>query len=248
MRHVTSFVFVALATVGFSSVVSAQTKTREQLIEEIGAKRTELSALEGQFLAVSPDDEKAFTELLSQPNTGLIRLLPREVFDGAAYKKIKKTLTMNGGGSYYSFVRLTHKYGQGPDIALDSGHLSVGFAGADYGMIVKLGDIALENLSVTHPLVVPLTRYIPAKTEPDARVEQRRFSSETEIEGLPLKNRVPAEVNAPYLLRSISYGDSDVLVAINVARRDSDGSVIIAWKLLEKYSTPALARETNIVR
>ena len=154
---------------------------------------------------------------------------------------------MNGGGAYYSFVRLTHEYGYGSDISLDSGYLSVGFAGADYGMIVKLGDTPLENLSAPHPLVVPLTRYIPAKTEPDARVEQRRFSRGTEIEGLPLTNRLPVEVNATYLLRSISYGNSDVLVAINVVRRDSDGSLIIAWKLLEKYSTPNLARETNIL-
>jgi hypothetical protein len=281
MRRVHSVVLAALAIVSFSSALYAQTKTREQLIEEIGKKRTELSGLETQFLAVSPDDEKAFAELLNQPNTGVIRLLPREGLDSApqsnqpnigstrlnsrnpndkptyvsqesldvaAASKKQKTLTITGGGSYYSFVKLTHEYGRGSDISLERDHLKVGFAGADYGMIVKLGDIAIENLSVTHPLVVPLTRYIPAKTLTDARVEQKRFSSETEIEGLPLKDRVPAEVNATYLLRSISYGDSDVLVAIKVARKDSDGSLIIAWKLLEKYSVPHLAEATNIVR
>jgi len=248
MRRASILVLVGFALLSVTSIASAQSKTREQLIEEIGSKRSELSALEQQFLAVTEADEKAFAELLSQPNTGLIRLLPRDVFESAVYKKNKKTLTITGGGAYYSFVRLTHEYGYGSDISLDSGHLSVGFAGADYGMIVKLGDSALENLSATHPLVVPLTRYIPAKTEPEARIEQRRFSSETEIEGLSLRNRVPAEVNATYLIRSIDYGDSDVLVAIKVVRRDSDGSLIVAWKLLEKYSTPNLARETNILR
>lgn len=242
MKHLTSFVLLTLVLAGFSSTVSAQTKSREQLLEDISTKRNELSNLEKEFLAVPDADRSAFVELLDQPNTGLIRLLPRDVFDSAAYKKIHKTLTINGGGAYYSFARLTHEYGQGSDLSFESGHFSVGFAGADYGMIVKIGDIPLHDLSTTHPIAVPLTRYIPAQNEPAARVEQRKFSAGTEIEGLALNQRVPVEVNATYLLRSICYRRSDVLVAIRVARRDSDGSVILAWKLLEKYSAPQLAR------
>jgi hypothetical protein len=49
-------------------------------------------------------------------------------------------------------------------------------------------------------------------------------------------------VGATYILRSIDYSESDVLVAFRVVRRDTDGSVIIAWKLLRKYAVPQLAR------
>ncbi|MEK6283404.1 MAG: hypothetical protein AABN95_23880 [Acidobacteriota bacterium] len=43
------------------------------------------------------------------------------------------------------------------------------------------------------------------------------------------------------LLRSIGYRASDVLVAFKVVRQDTDGSVILAWKLLKKYPVPTLA-------
>jgi len=49
-------------------------------------------------------------------------------------------------------------------------------------------------------------------------------------------------VNTTYLLRSIDYGTSDVLVAFRVFRKDSDGGLIIAWKLLNKFPKPELAR------
>jgi hypothetical protein len=49
-------------------------------------------------------------------------------------------------------------------------------------------------------------------------------------------------VNNSYVLRSIDYARSDLLVAFRIVRQDSDGSVVLLWKLLKKYPTPALAR------
>jgi hypothetical protein len=67
-------------------------------------------------------------------------------------------------------------------------------------------------------------------------------STGTVVEGLTVKSRLPLEVKATYLLRSIGFYKSDVLVGFKVLRKDSDGSVIIAWKLLHSYVTPKLAR------
>jgi len=53
---------------------------------------------------------------------------------------------------------------------------------------------------------------------------------------------LPVKVNTTYLLRSINYVASDVLVAFRVVRKDSDGSIIIIWKLLKNYPRPKLAR------
>lgn len=269
MRRASILVLVVSVLLSVTSIGSAQSKTRERLIEEIKEKRSELSVLEKQILDVADSDRTANALLLNQPNTGIIRLLPREGFDTDAMSKVdesrrnqpeamvrlvpsessansskkdKVPLTVNGDGAYYSFERLTHEYGYGSDISLEQGFLKVGFAGADYGMIFKLGDVPVHDLSTEHPLVLALTKYNPAKTEPDARVEQRRFSTGTEFEGMSLKDRVPVEVGATYLLRSISYRRSDVLVAFKVTRKDSDGSLIIVWKLMEKYPVPQLAR------
>jgi hypothetical protein len=54
--------------------------------------------------------------------------------------------------------------------------------------------------------------------------------------------RLPAEIGATYILRSISYDRSDLLAALKVVRQDTDGSLIIAWKLLKKFPKPELAR------
>jgi hypothetical protein len=49
-----------------------------------------------------------------------------------------------------------------------------------------------------------------------------------------------ATQSTTYALRSLCFGTSDVLVVFRVVRIDVDGSVILAWKLLNKYSLPRL--------
>src|SRR5690349_16809459 len=92
--------------------VAAQTESRDDVIKPIQAKRAELAALEQKALAVAASDRDDFASFLSQPQTGIIRLLPRETYDGNA----KRGLAIRGGGAYYSFVNKTHEYGRGSDI------------------------------------------------------------------------------------------------------------------------------------
>ena len=243
MKKITiTALFVIFAYSGFVANSRAQTVSREDLLNEIKAKRSELQALERQFLAPSEEDRAEWTEFLKESHTGLIRLLPRELYDSEVYKKNQRTLTMRGGGAYYSFSRLTHEYGYGSDIELDSGYLSVGFAGADFGMLRKLGDVPLEALSLEDPRAKFMAEYHTPTEEPQARSEARMFSAGATIGDTIYKRRLPVEVKTTYLLRSINYGSSDVLVALRVIRKDSDGSVIIAWKLLSSYPKPELAR------
>ena len=243
----TFWILIVLFALGLTASALAQSKTREQIISEIAAKRKELDSLEQQFLDVSDEDRAGFAQLLSQPNTGLVRLLPREKFDSESYKKERKTITIRGGGAYYSFVRLTHEYGYGSDISLDQDNFQVGFAGFDYGMIVRVLQSSLESLSAESPAVKTVMDYQPPKIEQAIRREQRRFADGTVIDGINLKERVPVEVDATYIVRSISYDQSDVLVGIKVVRKDSDGSVVIAWKLLNTFSTPRAIRDKQEV-
>jgi hypothetical protein len=241
MKRIFVLLLVALLSLLTTSISSAQTKSRQEILAEISTKRTELSNLEKQFLSPTEQDRSDFAELLSQPNTGLIRLLPREVFGQAN----NKGLTVSGGGAYYSFTRLTHEYGYGSDIELQQGRLSVGFAGCDYGMLASLGSLSLNEVSLANPVVALIGRYKPPSVESEVRVEQRRFMSGTTLEGVVLKAYIAADTGMTYVLRSISYDQSDVLVALRVVRRDTDGSFIIAWKLLEKFPAPQLIRNNN---
>lgn len=215
--------------------VAAQTQSREDIIKEIEAKRAEIAVLEKHVLATSDTDREEFAFFLTQPQTGLIRLLPREKYD-------RKLMTMNGGGAYYSFVRSTHEYGRGSDIALEQGQLSVGFAGFDYGILLNVGDVELNQLTPEHLAVRALLEYKPATREADARKEHRALWQGIDLGGFTFKSRLAAKVSNTYLLRSLSYDDSDIAVAFRVARQDTDGSLILIFKVLKKFPAPKAER------
>ena len=143
-------IVAALILIGASSLIAfGQTDSRSELLKAVEAKRAELAVLEKQLLAPSAEDQAACAEFLAQPETGLIRILPREKFESSSSNK--SGLTLRGGGAYYSFSRQTHEYGYGSDIELQGGYLSVGFAGANYGMLLKLDGGRLEDVSIELP-------------------------------------------------------------------------------------------------
>jgi hypothetical protein len=214
----------------------SQTQSREDILKQIEAKRAELNVLENRFLSPAEEDKAKYADFLRQPNTGLIRLLPREKFDSS--REVR--LTISGGGSFYSFTRQTHEYGQGSDIELEQGNLATGFAGADYGIMTNIGDTPLEN--VTAEAAPFLAGYVPPDDLPKARIEQRKWGEGTTADGTSYRERLLAKLNSTYLLRSVNYDRSDLLVAFRVVRIDDDDSVTILWKLLKKYPTPRLAR------
>ena len=234
------FSLAVLATV--SVAVRAQSSSRDDILKDIAAKRDELQRLEDQFLAPAEEDRAAYKEFLAQPDTGLIRLLPRDVYESEVYKKNQKTLTIRGGGAFYSFARLTHEYGLGSDLMLEVGYLSVASAGADYGMMIDLGDVSLDEITKDYPAALSLADYAAAKDEPQARVEQRQVQAGRILDGATYKARVPVKIGTTFLLRSISYDRSDLLVAFRTVRKDTAGSVTIAWKLLKRFPKPELVR------
>jgi len=230
-----------LATLLFASLTAvAQAQSRDDVLKQIEAKRAELAALEKRYIAPAEEDRMTYAEFLRSPDTGLIRLLPREKFD--PYVTKDKSLTIRGGGAYYSFSEQRQEYVNSTDLGLEQGEFSTGFAGANYGMLTSIGDVPLENVSLETPAARILAAHNAAGEEPQARIEQRRVSHGTTIEGTNYKNRLAVRLNTTYLVRTVNYGSSDVLVAFRVVRIDADDSVTILWKQLKKYPTPRLAR------
>jgi hypothetical protein len=165
-------------------------------------------------------------------NPGIVRLLPREKYDGK--------LSIRGGGAYYSFVRLTHEYGLGSDIGLEQNYLSVGFAGCDFGDIVSLGSISLNSVSENNPALQYLVNFKPADhNEPEIR-KQQMAARGIVVNGFKYDDRVnELAVGQTFGLRSINFDESDVLVAFKIVRFGKDGSVILAWKKLKTFPTPS---------
>ncbi|HXM47576.1 MAG TPA: hypothetical protein VN956_06880 [Pyrinomonadaceae bacterium] len=246
-RILTSTLFSLSLFALFGVNTFAQSPSREELLRQVETKHEQLlkdlQKIEKQLLLPSEEDQLTYAEFLTQPDTGLIRLLPREIYDSYAHPE--KRLGLRGGGSYYSFTERNQEYGNGTQIGLEQGSLLVCFAGANYGMVANLGDVPLEEVALGNSAVKFLVSYERADNEPLARVEYRRFGSGVTVNGTLYKTRLPAIVNNSYVMRGISYSNSDIVVAFRVVRKDSDGSMIVAWKLLKKYPTPELARTTE---
>ena len=151
-------------------------------------------------------------------------------------------VTIRGGGAYYSFMDRTNDAVNSSAISLEQGQLATILAGANYSIFISLGDVPLENVSLETSAAQVLAQHTPAEDEPQARIEQRKAMQGASIGGIAYKERLPAKVNSTFVLRSVNYSTSDVLVAFRVVRIDNDDSVTIIWKLLKKFPTPYMAR------
>jgi len=285
-----------------SLTVFAQTPSRADQKKAAEARRAEFKK-KARTLVASKQDRARYADFLKSPNTGLIRLLPREKYIFESYEEatgrsaqpvgptlFERKINQEGpgrtlpgtvgprggstsnpspnegvltnlrdvpsinsgtgqnrrhardGGAYYSFDRLTHAYGYGSDLSLEQGLFNVGHAGADYGFLANLGDVPLESITLDTAQTKLFATYIPVRKESDAREEYRRFQQGVSIDGMLVKSRLPMRLHSTYLLRSINYGDSDLLVAFRVVELDAEGTPLILWKRLKRYLTPLLAR------
>lgn len=213
----------------FNLAALSQDLVRDQKVQKIHDLRSQIAILEKDMLQPDAKDVAAARAVGAEA----VRLLPREKYD--------RVLAIRGGGAYYSFVRKAHEYGLGSDIELQQGELSVGFAGADYGFLIDLGQVDLADINEDLPSLDFLLKYSPPTEEPAIRAEQSK-SRKYEANGFLYQRSLPAIVGHSYALRSIGMSDSDILVAINVLRKDGDGSLIILWKPLEKFAKPTMRR------
>jgi hypothetical protein len=219
------FVFVVLC----GSIAFGQELTREQKLQKISELNSQIKVLEQDFILPDAKDLKQ----AQKEGFEAFRILPREKYD--------RKFTLQGGGSYYSFTTKSHDYQKIPQIGLEQNYLKVGFAGADYGFIADLGETSLANITRETGEVNFLVNYKPPTIEPEVRSEQRK-AHDYEASGFSYKNHIPAAVGHSYVLRAISFDDADVLVVLRVHRKDTDGSLIIFWKLIENFEKPLFAR------
>src|SRR5690349_9642460 len=96
----------------------AQSQDRSRTLQEIESLHEQLKQKEAEFLSPSAEDRALFGAFLSQPDTGIARLLPRG--------KYGDKLSIREGGAYYSFTKLSNSYNEDPQIGLEQGMLSTG--------------------------------------------------------------------------------------------------------------------------
>ncbi|HZI20038.1 MAG TPA: hypothetical protein VEY09_15745 [Pyrinomonadaceae bacterium] len=236
-RTLFALALTALCLACTTAPAAAQEVDRARAAAEIESLREQIRVREAHLLSVPAEDRERYAGVLAQSSTGLVRLLPREKWDGV--------LSMRGGGSYYSFKRLTHEYGSGSEISLERGRFGTGFGGADFGFLVSLGDVPLEGVTAETEGLGFMSSYSPPSEEPAARRHGMEFHP-GRLEGSSTYLRsLPAVAGKTYALRAVSYERADVLVVFRVVRQDSDGSVVLLWKILREFPVPHLARAAS---
>jgi hypothetical protein len=101
----------------------------------------------------------------------------------------------------------------------------------------------LEEVNDSSKGVEYLTKLVPADELAEAERQFHRFEQSIEENGFNYRSSAVWKLNTTYALRSISYGRSDILVTFRVVRQDANQSLIILWKKLKSYSTPALKKK-----
>ena len=222
----------------------------------IGPPKKPKLSKEAKAALSPPDDLKlAYKDFLKQKNTGLIRLLPRkekkEMMMVSAENPIAY-IPFRDGGSSYSFSNRKH----GDDFVSTELRLDmdpykgppgkafwVAVGGADFGFITKLGDVALEDVTVDRKEAKFLVDLVAPNRELAAREYQRMSTSGFELNGVFYKWWVPTENNTTYLQRTIQYDSADLLVAFRTVREEPDGSFVILWKILKKNPIPIFKKK-----
>ncbi len=247
MKRLTTVLLLSLTLVFAVTTINAQnaadSRVQNARLDRTPYPKPEPQVVKEGLLGITEADIEAHQAFLTQPNTGLVRLLPREQNDSEVYK-VEKRLDMRGGGAYFSFHFRAHPYGYGSDISLDRGLLSVGFAGADFGMLTDIGNVEIDSFNVNDPRAAFLLSYQPPTKEAEARLAGQKLYPNLSVDGVAYMRQIRGEVDHTYLVRSIVYDRSDVLVVFRVVKKDEDGSFIIAWKLLKEFSNPKLERNT----
>lgn len=204
---------------------------------------SKLNAKERMLLATHPEDQKKYLNFLSQPGTGLFRLLPYESRGVVTVESLKSSdviLPIKGHGAYYSYSKLRHDLDGWSEIGLQNGNFEVGFARRALGFIGLLGDVPLEAVTLDSKAVGYLHKMDPPTVYQDIMAQGDEIIRLLRVGGFSYSSTIAALANNTYVLRSTISGKADLLVAFRVIREGDDGSFHILWKTLASYPKPNL--------
>lgn len=247
MRHIfTVLIFVIFLT----SMSSAQESSRKQKIQElqninqrIEQTKAQLTELEKRRLELEKFILKPTSEdfaAAEKENASAFRIFPR----GLLVNKI----SVPGGAACYSFSTESNSYDQTPQIGLSAGFLFVmGAGGLDYGFIAYLDKLPLSQINEQTKGVAFLANYEPPTTTEEARNELMKVRRGYKVDDLIYRRTILDEVGYSYALRVINFNKADILVAFNIYRKDTDGSLIIFWKLIENFKIPRLEKNNAVI-
>jgi hypothetical protein len=213
-----------------------------------------------KMLAPDVADLQRYSIFLSQPKTGLIKLLPdlgceEDAAVVRADESCLKAIPMSG---FYSFREREYTNSHLSDIRLKNDVLITDGL-LTQGILVALGDVALETVSLASGGMKFLNEFVPETQGAEALKQTRQIIKGVNSEEYYYRKALFAKENMTYALRLIAYrgsivqtfrglpydllaGDErdDLTVAFRVVRKDKAGNLTILWKELARKDAPKM--------
>lgn len=222
--------------------------------------RARLTKEQKKRLQPDPSDLEKHERFLAAPRTGIFRLMP-DIGCTENVNVIKADavcLNYIPESSYYSFREKEHTIEILADLRLRNGFLITDGIFAQ-GMLVNLGEVELENIVSTSDGLKFMTSFSPNPLGSEAQKQFLLLMRGVKVGKYEYKKAVPMVENATYALRVVAYkgnifrnlgsyrfdllaGDKrmDLMLAFRVIRKESDGSITLLWKEIERREAPRL--------
>ena len=200
-------------------VVSSKVEQTERQLESLQNRRQKMAE---DILAVNSQD-KAEAERIGAK---AVRIFPDGMLDNVIPD------SDDTGFSVYSFTEISNYY-DAPRIEYKRDKLTIVKEDEVIAFVANIGGTLPETINEQTREVIALAKYQPPEESKDAE-------SEIKIDGLTFGKSVPIVVGNTYILRGVSYGSGDGIVAFKIHRKDSDGSIIIFIKMIRDLSPPEI--------
>jgi hypothetical protein len=214
-------------------------------------------------LRPNPEDVTKFAEFLKLPKTGIFRLTNDLGCESNVYiiRVDENCGNSIPGGSFYSFREKEYTTAYLADLRFRDGIL-VSDGILSQNILVKLGDVPLENLSLQSNGIKYLTDFVPQTLSSEATKQFVQIIKGIRADKFEYRKALPAYENMTYAIRVVAYrgslyrnfrgwifnlldGDKriDMILGFRIVRKDTDGSVTLLWKELDRKKSPKLERD-----
>lgn len=213
-----------------------------------------------KLLLPSTNDLVKYAAFLEQPRTGLFKLFPDLGCEENArvIRVDNDCLNWIPTSAFYSFREKEHTRAFLSDILLKN-NVFVSNSYLSQGILVALGDVPLENVSLAGDGMKFLIDYQPSPESGEALKQFNQITRGVKNGKYVYRNVLPAVENMTYGIRAIAYrarayhtfqgrpfnileGDKriDLILAFRVVGKDADGAMTLLWKELDRKESPRL--------
>lgn len=185
MRIVRGFrvILCIMATVGAgSTVVQGQMATWDDFSNARDESKLRLEKAT-KLIGPSDEDKQRHSAFLDQPKTGIIKLVPQRECSLSTEERKNRgrfaekcpTHFLQGGGSNFSFRKKEYVFPEQADITA-KGNLMYSMGTLAQGIMVKLGDVPIEDVTLQSEGMVFLGHFVPSADAGTADTQAQQFN------------------------------------------------------------------------